>query len=101
MLPRAGCLLISQGEKELTTSSNHSGKQQYRVILKVQLSKKASLTCLAFPELQTVHQLPNDKCLENQAIIPLPSGECYPIHLLNNWSLMTHFFSNWPQFSKI
>ena len=43
MLPRAGCLLISPGEKELTTRSNHSGKQRYRVISKVQLSKKSQL----------------------------------------------------------
>ena len=80
--------------------SSYSGKQRYRVILKVQLSKKkASLTCLTFPELQTVHQLPKDKCLENQTIIPLPSGE-RPIHLPNKWSMMTHFFQTGRNFQK-
>jgi len=49
---RVGCRLISPTEKDLTTSSNYSRKQRYGVILKVQLSEKASLTnkkaCLAF-----------------------------------------------------
>jgi len=50
---RAGYRKISLAEKELTTSSNCSAKQRQRVILKMQLSKKAGLTnkkaCLSFP----------------------------------------------------
>lgn len=47
------CQLISLATKELTTSSNCSGKQRHGVILNMQLSKKATLTkkkaCLASP----------------------------------------------------
>ena len=52
---KSGCWQISLAEKELTTGSNCSGKQRQRVILKMQLSKKAVLTskkaCLSFPYL--------------------------------------------------
>ena len=55
MLLRTGCRLISPAEKDLTISSNCSGKQRHGVILKEQWSKKATLTnwkaCLAFPQL--------------------------------------------------
>ena len=44
MLLRAGCRLISPAVKELTNSSNCSGKQRHGVILKLQLSQKASCT---------------------------------------------------------
>ena len=48
------CQLISVAERELTSGSNCSGKQRHGLlILKVQLSKKASLfnkkACLVFP----------------------------------------------------
>ena len=41
---RACCRLISLADREFTTGSNCSGKQRYGVILKLQLSKRASLT---------------------------------------------------------
>ena len=50
-----GWQLISLAEKDLTTSSNCSGKQTRGVILKLLLSKKDSLSdkkaCLVFPQL--------------------------------------------------
>ena len=55
MLLRAGCWLISPAEKDLTTSSNCSGRQRHGVILKEHLSEKDALTnkkaCLTFPQL--------------------------------------------------
>ena len=42
-LPRACCWLISLFGREFTTGSNCAGKQRYGVILKLKLSKRASL----------------------------------------------------------
>ena len=54
-----GWRLISLAEKDLATSSNCSGKQISGVILKLQLSKKDSLTdkkaCLVFSQLHPCH----------------------------------------------
>ena len=54
-----GWRLISLAEKDLTTSSNCSGKQTRGVILKLLLSKKDSLSdkkaCLVFPQLHPWH----------------------------------------------
>ena len=54
-----GWCLISLAEKDLTTSSNCSGKQTRGVILKLLLSKKDSLSdkkaCLVFPQLHPWH----------------------------------------------
>lgn len=52
---RAGSRPISPAEKDSITCSNFSKKQRHKVVLKVQLSKKATLTskkaCLALPQL--------------------------------------------------
>ena len=65
MSMRTSCQLILPAEKELTISSNCLEKQRHGITLKVQLSKKASLTkkrLLTFPLATppSISQLSND-----------------------------------------
>ena len=84
---RNGCQLISPAEKELTISSNCLEKQSNGITLKVQLSKKASLTkkrlftfLLATPP--SISQLSNDMISYGDFLMELTLS-------LYNWSMKT------------